>query len=386
MTRRLNWVSDAVSRLHEQELFRPVRSRQTTQDATVGIGGREFLNFGSNDYLGLAAQAAHTTAHGGNVGCSGGSGSSPAIIGRSESHDKLERYLADFEQCEQALLFPSGYAANTGTIPSLVESGDVVLSDAKNHASIIDGCRLSGAQVAVYRHCDVDHLNELLEQAGSSRRRLIVTDSLFSMDGDFAPLAAIADLAERHDAMVMIDEAHASGVWGAEGRGVAELLGVESVIDVRVGTLSKAFGASGGFVAGSSELVTWLRHKARSYFFSTATADTLANIAIDRLQTSIAEPERRCRVIECANYLREQLQAHGFNTGDSTSQIIPVYVGENQLALKWMEGLSQAGIFAPAIRPPSVPTGEALIRFSCSANHTDEMLEKVVRACRGVTR
>jgi 8-amino-7-oxononanoate synthase len=380
MTRRLDWVSDAVSRLQELDLFRPLRSRQTPQGATVGIGDREFLNFGSNDYLGLAAQ----TPLGPSIG--GGSGASPAIIGRSDAHEKLERLLADFEQCEQALLFPSGYAANTGTIPSLVESGDLVLSDAKNHASIIDGCRLSGAQVAVYRHCDVDHLNELLEQGGASRRRLIVTDSLFSMDGDFAPLAAIADLAERHDAMVMIDEAHASGVWGEEGRGAAELLGVESAIDVRVGTLSKAFGANGGFVTGSNDMVTWLRHKARSYFFSTATADTLANIAIDRLQTSIAEPERRRRVIESSTYLREQMQAHGFDTGDSASQIIPVYVGENQLALKWMEGLSRAGIFAPAIRPPSVPAGEALIRFSCSANHTHEMLEKVLEACQDMPR
>ena len=164
MTRRLDWVSDAVSRLQELDLFRPLRSRQTPQGATVGIGDREFLNFGSNDYLGLAAQ----TPLGPSIG--GGSGASPAIIGRSDAHEKLERLLADFEQCEQALLFPSGYAANTGTIPSLVESGDLVLSDAKNHASIIDGCRLSGAQVAVYRHCDVDHLNELLEQGGASRR------------------------------------------------------------------------------------------------------------------------------------------------------------------------------------------------------------------------
>jgi 8-amino-7-oxononanoate synthase len=294
----------------------------------------------------------------------------------------LERLLAEFEKCEQALLFPTGYATNIGVIPSITGQGDVIFSDALNHASIIDGCRLSAAKVLVYRHGDVDHLAELLRDSRSCRRRLIITDSLFSMDGDFAPLAEICELAERFDSMTMIDEAHASGVWGQHGRGVAELLGVEQAIDIRVGTLSKAMGAGGGFVCGSKNLVTWMRHQARSYFFSTAVPEPMVEMAIFGLRLAVAEPWRRETVIAHSQLVRQQLNLFGWDTGRSASQIVPVYVGTSQRAMEWMNRLDAANLFVPAIRPPSVPQGGALLRLSFSAAHTAEMIEQLLEAFR----
>jgi 8-amino-7-oxononanoate synthase len=384
----LEWLSAAVDGLHDSGLYREQRTRCSPQGAHIDVNGRRLLNFGSNDYLGLAAESSSQSV----VEMRGemmtermisGSGSSPAIQGRSVQHEQLERSLAEFEGCEAALLFPTGYAANVGTISALVSDGDLVLSDAKNHASIIDGCRLSAARVAIYRHGDVTHLAELLADARTFRRRLIVTDSLFSMDGDFAPLADIADLAEKFDAMLMIDEAHASGVWGDHGRGVAELAGVEGAIDIRVGTLSKAFGALGGFVSGSQPLVTWLRHRARSYFFSTALPDSQVQLALNNLRKSIAEPNRRRSVSQIASNIRERLVVLGWSTGTSKSQIIPIYLGETSAAMQAMQRLADAGIFAPAIRPPSVPPGESLVRLSCSALHSDEMVERLCEALGG---
>jgi 8-amino-7-oxononanoate synthase len=381
MTPRLDWLDDEVAALERGPLYRPLRTRESPQGPTVDLNGRSLLNFGSNDYLGLAAECRRaiepTPEKSG-----GGSGASPAIHGRASCHDRLERLLAEFEKCEQALLFPTGYATNIGVIPSITGQGDVIFSDALNHASIIDGCRLSAAKVLVYRHGDVDHLAELLRDSRSCRRRLIITDSLFSMDGDFAPLAEICELAERFDSMTMIDEAHASGVWGQHGRGVAELLGVEQAIDIRVGTLSKAMGAGGGFVCGSKNLVTWMRHQARSYFFSTAVPEPMVEMAIFGLRLAVAEPWRRETVIAHSQLVRQQLNLFGWDTGRSASQIVPVYVGTSQRAMEWMNRLDAANLFVPAIRPPSVPQGGALLRLSFSAAHTAEMIEQLLEAFR----
>ncbi len=280
----------------------PVRKPPPSKSTAASL-----INFGSNDYLGLAADPRLAAAAAKAAQQEGlGAGASPLVTGHSASHAELERRLAEFEGAEAALVFTSGFAANLGTVAALVDREDAIYADAKNHASLIDGCRLSRAETHIYRHADVDHLAELLRDSSRYRRRLIVTDSLFSMDGDLAPLDKIADLAEKHSAMLMVDEAHATGVFGAQGRGVAEHLGVESGIHVRMGTLSKALGCAGGFVAGSRTLIDWLVNRARSYVFSTAFPPAIAAAAIAALDIVRDEPHRRRNLLDRAAQLRRQ--------------------------------------------------------------------------------
>jgi 8-amino-7-oxononanoate synthase len=312
------------------------------------------------------------------------------VSGRGTIHAELEARLARFEQTEAAILFPSGYAANSGTIAALTGKGDAIFSDAKNHASIIDGCRLSEAETIVYPHCDCDALDELLRTAGEYRRRLIVTDTLFSMDGDLAPIDRIADLAAEHNAMVMVDEAHATGVFGAQGRGVVESVSdatgrtdLDELVHIRVGTLSKALGSGGGFVAGRQSLVDWLANRARSYVFSTAqpVATSAAALAALDIVEHHAEPRRLLR--QRADRLRERLVELGWNTGRSASQVIPIYVGRPEPTMQLADRLRKAGFFVPGIRPPSVPPGESLLRLSLCANHADAMVEGLLEALGG---
>ncbi len=274
----------------------------------VSVAGQEFINFGSNDYLGLAADARLAAAAADaarTVGC--GAGASPLVTGHVEAHRRLEQRLAEFEAAEAALLFSSGYAANLGTISALVGREDAIFADEKNHASMIDGCRLSRATVHVYPHGDASALAKLLDADEGARRRLIVTESVFSMDGDLAPLLEIAALAAEHDCMLLVDEAHATGVFGAHGRGVAELLGVEDRVDVRVGTLSKALGCSGGFVCGSRRLIDWLVNAARPYVFSTALAPPVAAAGMAALDVVRDEPQRRVELLRRADALRSAI-------------------------------------------------------------------------------
>jgi len=347
----------------------------------VTIEGRDLVNFGSNDYLGLASDPRLAQAVADALCREGwGSGASPLVTGHAELHRQLERRLADFEGTEATLLFTSGYSANSGTVAALVGTGDVVFSDSKNHASLFDGCRLSRADVRPYPHADCQELDRLLARAGRYRRRLIVTDTLFSMDGDIAPLGDLADLAERHGAMLMVDEAHATGVFGPQGRGVAELVGVEDRIAVRIGTLSKALGCVGGFAAGSGLLVEWLVNRARPYVFSTAGPAAAAAAAMVALDIVRDEPERRRRLLARAEQLRARLRAQGWNLGRSASQIIPVVVGEPPRAVALSAVLGDRGLFVPAIRPPTVPKGEACLRISLTASHTSEMVDALVSA------
>ena len=283
--------------------------------ASIRWGGRTLVNFGSNDYLGLAArglcQAVCQTIE--EVGW--GSGASPLITGRGAVHDALEQALARFEGTESALLFSSGYAANLGTIAALAGKGDAVYLDAKNHASIIDGCRLSGARLQVYPHADAGFLQRCLARRDDFRRRLIVTDSLFSMDGDFAPLADLAELAEQYGAMLMVDEAHATGVFGRSGRGLCEELGVENGVHVRIGTLSKALGSMGGFVAGSARLIEWLVNRARPYIFSTAPPEAMAAAALEALDVVTREPHRRLILLETRREVARRAPKSGLEHG-----------------------------------------------------------------------
>jgi 8-amino-7-oxononanoate synthase len=387
----LAWIDDELVGLERAGLRRRLAERGGPQAATVSLDGRELVNFGSNDYLGLAADPRLAAAAHAAIEREGwGSGASPLVSGRATSHAELERRLAEFEGTEAALVFPSGFAANAGTIPALTDDGDAVFADAKNHASLIDGCRLSRAQRFVYPHADCDALEQLLRDAGHFRRRLIATDTLFSMDGDLAPIDRIADLAAEHNAMVMVDEAHATGVFGAQGRGVVESVSdatgrtdLDELIHIRVGTLSKALGSGGGFVAGRQSLVDWLANRARSYVFSTAqpVATSAAALAALDIVEHHAEPRRLLR--QRADRLRERLVELGWNTGRSASQVIPIYVGRPEPTMQLADRLRKAGFFVPGIRPPSVPPGESLLRLSLCANHADAMVEGLLEALGG---
>ena len=377
----LRWLDDELAVLDAAGLRRGRSVREGPQAAeAIRWNGRELVNFGSNDYLGLAASRTCRTVLRTIEQAGWGSGASPLVTGRGAVHDALERALARFEGTASALLFSSGYAANLGTIAALVTKGDAVYLDAKNHASIIDGARLSGARMEVYPHGDTAFLRRRLARRTDFRRRLIVTDSLFSMDGDFAPLADLAELAEQHDAMLMVDEAHATGVFGQSGRGVCEELNVEDGVHIRVGTLSKALGSMGGFVAGSEPLIAWLLNRARSYVFSTAPPEPLAAAALESLDVVIGEPARRTILRKRAAVLRAGLQSQGWNTGRSHSQIVPVILGDPVRTMALSRGLQDRGLFVPGIRPPTVPRGECLLRISLGYLHSDESIQRLLDA------
>ena len=367
--------------LDRQGLRRDLATRKGPQGARIVLDHQELVNFGSNDYLGLAADPRLAAAGIAAIEQQGvGSGASPLISGRDKVHRRLEIRLAKFEGTEAALVFPSGFAANLGTISALVGPGDVVFSDAKNHASLWDGCRLSRADVRVYPHGDAEQLDRLLSRLTKYRRRLIVTDGLFSMDGDVAPLCELADVAQRHEAMLLVDEAHATGVLGNVGRGAADLLRVEHRVTVRIGTLSKALGCSGGFVAGSHSLIDWLVNRARPYIYSTAAPCAIAAAAIAALDIVKLEPQRRRELLARAETLRRMLARQGWSLGRSTSQIVPVIVGEPERAVELSAWLRSRGLLVPAIRPPTVPEGEACLRISLTCGHTEEMIEQLVEA------
>ena len=384
----LSWIDDQLHALEQQQLCRQLATRSGPQDARqVVLDDQSLINFASNDYLGFAAELAELATDPAWLADGWGSGASPLVSGRGQLHEQLECQLARFEQTEAALLFPSGFAANTGTIPALAGPGDVILSDARNHASIIDGCRLSGATLAIYRHLDTDHADQLLHQHARARRRLIVSDALFSMDGDIAPLEQLAELAEKHDAMLMVDEAHATGVLGPAGRGACELAGVADRVHIKVGTLSKALGCSGGFVAGSAMLIQWLANAARSYVFSTASPAPLAAAALCALRWIDEFPERRAQVLQNASQLRQELALQGWKISDQSTQVIALPVGDPGQALQLSGELRTKGLLVPAIRPPSVPEGESLLRISVGYRHKQADLEQLAAAlqqCRSL--
>jgi 8-amino-7-oxononanoate synthase len=275
-------------------------------------------------------------------------------------------------------VFPSGFAANAGTIPALVDEGDAVFADAKNHASLIDGCRLARAERFIYPHCDCDALERLLKDGAHYRRRLIATDTLFSMDGDFAPLVELANLAEKYDAMLLVDEAHATGVFGEKGSGLFSEKGIKPISAIRIGTLSKALGTGGGFVCGTQSLVDWLANRARPYVFSTAQPAATSAAAIAALDVVATEPQRRRELLERAATLRVRLNEQGWNTGTSRSQIIPLYLGDPDRTMRLAAKLRAAGYFLPGIRPPTVPEGESLLRISLCYHHTPAMIDALV--------
>jgi len=367
----LAWIEDDLAALRAAGLERPHRVRSGRQGREVDLDGQTLLNFGSNDYLGLAGDVRLTKAASKAACAEGfGAGASPLVSGHSQAHELLERGLADLLAVDAALTFPSGFAANTATIAALAGPDDFLASDARNHASIIDGCRLSRGRVGIYPHRDMAALDALLAQAGSARRRLIVTDTVFSMDGTVAPLADLCELARKHRAILMVDEAHATGVFGVRGSGLVEETRCGDGVHVRVGTLSKALAAAGGFVAGHADMIHWLRHKARAWIFSTAHPPAVAAAATRAIALVAEEPHRRRELLHRAAGFRDLLSQARIDIGASTTQIVPIVVGAATDAVAVAARLAEAGLFVPAIRPPSVPEGKSLVRVSLSWHHT----------------
>jgi len=378
----LDWIAEALDQLAAAGLERPMRIRDGRQGATIKLDGRQLINVGSNDYLGYAGDVRLTKAASKAACAEGfGAGASPLVSGHSRSHDGLESAIANLLDVPDAVTFPSGFAANSATIAALISSGDAIFSDDRNHASIIDGCRLSRAQVRVYPHRDVAALNAMLAAEGTAhRRRLIVTDTLFSMDGTRAPLADLCDVARRHNAMLMVDEAHATGVFGARGSGLVEEAGCADGVHVRTGTLSKALGAAGGFVAGHADLIRWLRHSARAWIFSTAHPPAVAAAASRAIELLDEEPHRRGELRAKAAAFRDRLAAAGLDVGGAEAQIVPVVAGAAEAAVALSARLAEAGFFVPAIRPPSVPYGRSLVRASLSWLHPQSDLDHLADA------
>lgn len=370
-----------LAEVEHSGLSRRLRLVSGAQDGAVTLDGREVLLLSSNNYLGLANHPALKRAAQEAIehyGC--GAGASRLISGNMALHQELEQRLARFKKTEAALVFPSGYHANIGIISALMGPGDTILSDALNHASIIDGCRLSHAQVQVFRHGDMTHLAQLLAACPRSGQRLIVTDSVFSMDGDIAPLVDIVTLARRHHAWVMVDEAHATGVFGSRGAGVVEELGLENEVEIQMGTLSKALGGFGAYVAGSRELIEWLINRARSFIYTTGVPPAVTASALAALDIVAQEPERRQRLWDNVAFLRQGLETLGYTLGLTRSPILPVLIGEAHHTMALAEALLQRGVFAHGIRPPTVPEGTSRLRVTPMATHSRKQLMQALDA------
>lgn len=336
--------------------------------------GKRLANFGGNDYLGLASRPAPIDAS--------GSGASALVCGWTESHQRLADALAQFESTEAAVLFPSGFAACSGTVATLAQAGDLILSDQLNHASLIDGCRLSPARCLVYPHRDCDALEDLLQRArGQSQRAWIVTDGVFSMDGHVAPLPELCDLADRYDAHLIVDEAHGTGVMGAGGRGVCEAYGVKDRVPIRIGTLSKAIGSHGGFVAATRVVVDYLINRCRPLIYSTALPPASVRAAEASLEQIRTQPQLRQRLHDLAGHLRRGL---GIDSAplEQTVPIVPVIVGSDERACEASSRLWEAGFYVPAIRPPTVPEGSARLRISLSALHQQATVDELLQHLR----
>jgi 8-amino-7-oxononanoate synthase len=384
-THPLSFCAEEVRRLEAAGLGRRVRSLDSPSEAEVTLDGRRVLCLASNNYLGLAAHPEVTAAAAAAARRFGaGAGAARLITGGLTLHDDLEAALAAFKRTEASLLFSSGYLANLGTIAALVGPGDAVFSDALNHASIIDGARLSRAEVHVYGHADAGHCLELLSRWRSSSpaggRALVVTDSVFSMDGDLAPLPDLLEAAEGHDAVLMVDEAHATGVVGPGGRGAVAHFGLEGRLPVVMGTLSKALGAAGGFIAGTDALCAYLRNRARAFIFDTAMPPPVAAAARAALAVLEREPERPERARRLARRLASGLASAGYQVAEPDAAVVPVIVGEADDAMALSAQLLEQGVLVPAIRPPTVPRGTARLRATVMATHTDAQLGRALDA------
>jgi 8-amino-7-oxononanoate synthase len=375
-------LDDELQSLKEAGLLRKMPGIEARSATHIRIDGRELLLMASNDYLSLsqhahlidaAAQAAEQWG--------AGSGSARLISGSSALFDTLEKRLADFKQTQAALVFSTGYMANIGLLSALTGKDDIIFSDELNHASIIDGCRLSRAKVCVYPHVDMADMETQLQQSGRYRRRIIVTDALFSMDGDIAPLPRLLELARTHDAVLIVDDAHGTGVLGPDGRGTVAHFGLKDNDRlILMGTLGKALGCFGAFVAGSRVLIDYLVNRARSFIFTTAMPPANVAAALAALDLVEQEPTLRERLQENTDFMHSELRSLGFDLGSSQTQIIPIMAGEASTAVAMASDLMKQGVFLQAIRPPTVPQGAARLRLTVTALHTRQHLEQAVEA------
>jgi 8-amino-7-oxononanoate synthase len=369
----------ALDALRASGLYRELRIIETAPGPRVVLDGREVVLLCSNDYLGLASHpAVREAAAEAAERWGAGVGASRLVSGNTSVHDDLERELADFKGYEACVLFGSGFLANTGVIPVVAGAGDVILSDALNHASIIDGCRLSRAETIVYNHCDLDALEARLRRA-AGRPAVIVTEAVFSMDGDVAPLAGIVELARRHRARIAVDEAHATGALGPDGRGLVSALGLERDVDVVIGTLGKALGSYGAFACCSEALAELLINRARTLIYSTGLPPASVQAARAALEILRVEPERVDRLRRNASLLRHALSDGGWSVPEVPTPIIPLILGDPHGAMSLCEAALHEGVFAQAIRPPTVPEGTSRLRLVAMATHTEDDLRHAAR-------
>jgi len=388
MTDKLQWIQDELQKLKDDGLYNRIRTLSSPQGAWLVVDGKRVLNFCSNNYLGLAnhpriVQAAQAAVKQYGVGPA----AVRSIAGTMDLHLELERRLAAFKGVQAAITFQSGFTANLGTIPALVGKDDAVFSDELNHASIIDGSRLSGAKIIRYAHCNPQDLDRVLsEERGKYPRALVITDGVFSMDGDMAPLDKIYEVVQKYNAILMVDDAHGEGVVGKGGRGIVDHFNLHGKVDVEVGTLSKAFGVVGGVSAGNPVVVEWLRQRGRPFLFSSAMTvpDVAACLAaVDILESST---ELVDKLWENTRYFKAEMRRLGFDTGLSTTPITPIMLGEAPLAQQFSRELFENGLFAMSIGFPTVPKGKARIRVMISAAHAREDLDKGLEIFAGVGR
>jgi glycine C-acetyltransferase len=374
---RLDWIQKELKNLKEAGLYNNIRTLGSPQGAWLEVDGRKVLNFCSNNYLGLANDPRMVAAAQDALKRYGvGPGAVRSIAGTMDIHTELEKRVAAFKQAEAAITFQSGFCANLGTIQALVGKRDVIFSDELNHASIIDGCRLSGATIVRYEHCNPASLEQVIkENEGAYDKAMIITDGVFSMDGDVAPLDKLYEIAEAHDIILMVDDAHGEGVLGKGGRGIVDHFNLHGKVDIEVGTFSKAFGVVGGVVSGNAVIIEWLKQRGRPFLFSSAVTppDVAACIAaIDILESST---ELVDRLWENGRYFKAGLKDMGFDTGFSETPITPVMLGEAPLAQQFSRELFENGIFGTSIGYPTVPKGKARIRVMISAAHTRDDLD-----------
>ncbi|MDQ6885071.1 MAG: glycine C-acetyltransferase [Candidatus Dormibacteraeota bacterium] len=378
---RTQFVAEEMAALRQQGLYRPLRVLGSAQDTEVTVDGKRVLNLSSNNYLGLTThprlKQAMVTA---TEQWGAGSGAVRTIAGTMAIHEELETRLADFKHTEASLVFQSGFTANLGVLQVLVKEGDVIISDELNHASIIDGIRLSKAERSIFKHRDMDDLERHLEKHRDKRVRLVVTDGVFSMDGDIAPLPEIVERAERYGALVMVDDAHASGVLGKNGRGTVNHFGLDGRVDLQMGTLSKAIGVLGGYVASARSVREFLIYRARPFLFSTSHPPGVAAACIAALDVLLEEPRRIERLWSNTGRFKAGLKRLGFETGPSETPITPVIVGKGAVATELSDRLFQRGVFAQAIGYPTVPEGRARIRTIVTSAHTDAQLDRALEA------
>lgn len=375
---KIDWIKEEIEGLQSAGLYTNIRTLGSAQGAWLMVDGKPVLNFCSNNYLGLANHPKIAAAAKAAIDKYGvGPGAVRTIAGTMDLHVKLEKRLAEFKHVEAALTFQSGFNANTATIPALVGKGDAIFSDRLNHASIIDGCRLSGAKIIAYEHNSAESLDEMLkEHLSSYRRALVVTDGVFSMDGDIAPLDQLYEVTQKHDVLLMVDDAHGEGVLGHGGRGIVDHFGLHGKVDVEIGTMSKAFGVVGGIVAGKQVIIDWLKQRGRPFLFSSAMTvpDAAACLAaVDLLEEST---ELVDKLWENGHYFQKEMNILGFDTGKTRTPITPVILGEATLAQQFSKALYEAGVFGTAIAFPTVPQGTARIRVMISAAHERADLDK----------